>query len=82
MSKNINDLRDALFATLAAVRDGSIDLDKARAVNELGKTIIDTARVEVEYLRATDGGESPFLAGGAAGLPHGITTSVIHRLVG
>lgn len=88
MSKTINDLRDVLFATLQGVKDGSIDLDKARAINELGKTITDTAKVEVEYLRATGGGESSFIdsAIGAdnlpEGLPNGITAITRHRLQG
>lgn len=88
MSKSINDLREVLFATLQGVKDGSVDLDKARAINELGKTITDTAKVEVDYLRATGGGESAFIdtAIGAnnlpPGLPDGITAITRHRLKG
>ena len=55
MSKSIEDLREALFATLQGVKDGSIDVEKARAVNELGKTICDTAKVEVDYIKASGG---------------------------
>ena len=88
MSKSINDLREVLFATLQGVRDGSVDLDKARAINELGKTITDTAKVEVDYLRATGGGESAFIDtsigadGPVEGLPNGITAITRHRLQG
>ena len=35
--KTINDLRAALFDALQKVKDGTMDLDKARAVNELGR---------------------------------------------
>ena len=82
--KTLDDLRAALFATLEGVKDGSIDLDKARAVNELGKTLVDTAKVEVDYLRATGGGESEFIATaiGADNLPNGITGITRHRLAG
>jgi hypothetical protein len=86
MSKTINDLRETLFATLQAVKDGSLDLDRARAVNEIGKTLVDTAKVEVDYLRATGGGESSFIdsAIGADNLPeqlpNGITAITRHRL--
>lgn len=82
MSHDISELRRQLFATLAGVKDGSIDLDKARAVNELGKTLVDTAKVEVDYLRATGGGESAFLdtAIGNENLPEGITGRTVHRL--
>lgn len=84
MSKSIEDLREALFATLAGVKDGTIDIEKARAVNELGKTICDTAKVEVDYLKATGGGESSFLstAIGSDNLPPGITGITQHRLRG
>lgn len=75
-------LREHLFAALQGVKDGSLDLDKARAVNELGKTLVDTAKVEVDYLRAAGGGESTFLdtAAGANNLPEGITGRSVHRI--
>lgn len=85
-SKSIVDLRSTLFATLEAVRNGTMPLDQARAVNEIGKTIIDTARVEVDFLRATGGGESAFIAPADAGLPQllppGIVGITRHRLQG
>jgi len=82
MSKTIEDLREALFAMLEGVKDGSVDVEKARAVNELARTICDSAKVEVDYLRTTGGGESEFLstAVGAANLPPGITGIRRHRL--
>lgn len=88
MSKSINDLRELLFATLEGVKSGSMDLDKARAINEIGKTITDTAKVEVDYLRATGGGESSFIDSAIGsdnlpeGLPNGITAITRHRLQG
>lgn len=80
--KTIHDLRAALFDALQKVKDGTMDLDKARAVNELGKTLIDSAKVEVDYLRTTGGGESGFIdsAVGASNLPDGITGRTVHRL--
>lgn len=82
-ANTLDTLRDALFATLEGVRSGALDLDRARAVNELGKTLIDSAKVEVDYLRATGGGESTFIESaiiGASNLPPGITGSKVHRL--
>jgi mannitol/fructose-specific phosphotransferase system IIA component len=81
---DITALRQHLFAAIAGVRDGSIELDKARAINEIGKTLIDSGRVEVEYLKTTGGGESSFLdtAIGAANLPDGITGVVRHLIKG
>jgi hypothetical protein len=60
---NINDLRSRLFEALDGVKSGNLDLDKARAINEIGKTIIDTAKVEVDFIRATEGNESLFISG-------------------
>lgn len=80
---NISDLRDTLFATLQGIKDGSLDLEKARAINEVSKTIIDTAKVEVDYLRVNGGGESPFVeAVGNGNLPPGIVGITRHRLQG
>ena len=65
-TNNIETLRQHLFATLESVKKGDLDLERARAVNELAKTIVDTARVEVDFIRATDGTESSFLTNGQA----------------
>jgi hypothetical protein len=82
MSHTITDLRSRLFETLDAMKAGTIELDQARLINDLAKTITDTARVEVEYLRATGGGESEFLDAtvGTDNLPPGITGRVVHKL--
>jgi hypothetical protein len=86
--KTLDDLRTALFATLEGVKAGTLDLDKARAVNEVAKTLVETAKVEVDYLRVTGGGESTFIdtAVGSdnlpGGLPNGITGITRHRLAG
>jgi hypothetical protein len=61
MSENIADLRQTLFNVIKGVRDGSIDLEKAKMVNELSKTIVDTAKVEVDFIKATDADGSGFL---------------------
>jgi len=55
MSKNIEDLREALFAALAEARDTSKDLDiqRARATCEIAARITDTARLEVDFMRVT-----------------------------
>jgi len=69
MSKTIEDLRAALFATLEGVKSGALDIERARAVNEVAKTIVDTARVEVQFFDVVGGknAKSPFLLPGQAG---------------
>lgn len=53
--KNIEDLREHLFATLAALRDekNPMDLDRAKAVAGVAQVLVDSARVEVEMARVT-----------------------------
>lgn len=81
MSQSINTLREHLFAALQGVKDGTLDLEKARAINELSKTLVSTAKVEVDYLRVTGAeAESPFLTTPQAApeLPKGITSVLRH----
>lgn len=82
MSQDIQALRAQLFDTMAKVKANEIDLDRARMVNEIGKTLCETAKVEVDFLRATDGTESDFLrpALNAEQVPAGITGRTIHRI--
>lgn len=61
MSHNINDLRATLFETLQGVRDGSISVDTAKAVSELSQNIINTAKVEIDYLKAGGNVTSEFI---------------------
>lgn len=83
-TQDIEALRAHLFAAMEGVKSGTLDLDKARAINELGKTLVDTARVEVDFLKITDGEKSRFLAPAVAddALPIGITGRTVHRIAG
>ena len=61
MAKNkISDLRDHLFATLEALRDDEAPLDiaRAKAIAEVAGVVIESARVEVDFLRVTGGVKS------------------------
>ena len=83
MSKNISDLRDAMFDTLAKLKAGEISVDQAKAASQVGAVIIDSAKVEVEYIKANNGGEMPFLeAVGNDNLPPGVLGVTRHRLMG
>lgn len=52
---HINDLRAHLMETLAALRnrESPMEPDRARAVAQVASVLVDTARVEVEYAKAT-----------------------------
>lgn len=58
---NIDALRDHLFATLAALRDPEkpMDIDRAKAVSDVAQTIINSAKVEVDFMRQTGQTASP-----------------------
>ncbi len=53
MSHTINDLRATLFDTLQAVKAGTMEIDRAKAISDLSQTIINTAKAEIDYAKAT-----------------------------
>lgn len=83
MSKNISDLRDGLFEAMQMLKDGKLDVEKAKAISEMSQVIINSAKVEVDYIKANNGGEMPFLeAVGNDNLPPGVVGVTRHRLAG
>lgn len=58
MPKNkLSDLRNHLFETLEALKDTDkpMDLERARAIGEVAQTIINSAKVEVDLVKAVSG---------------------------
>lgn len=58
MAKNkISDLRDHLFATLEALRDDEkpMDIERAKAIADVARVVVDSAKVEVQFLSVTGG---------------------------
>lgn len=85
-SNDITELRSHLFDTLRDLRNKEhpIDIDRVKAVNSIAKTVIDSAKVEVNFLRVTGGEGTGFLPDGQAAapkLPNGATVRR-HRLAG
>ena len=55
MPKNkIQDLRNHLFETLEMLKDGDIEIEKAYAIADVSRAIIDTAKVEIQYIKAIE----------------------------
>lgn len=52
MSNNVT-LRALLFETLNGLKNNSIDLDRVKAINDTAQILINCAKVEVDYMRAT-----------------------------
>ncbi|HAF43452.1 MAG TPA: hypothetical protein DCK83_00525 [Gallionellaceae bacterium] len=60
---DITAVRTALFDTLKALSDKAnpMDLDRAKAINEVAQTIINSAKVEVDALRVIGGNGTGFI---------------------
>lgn len=55
MTKNkIQDLRNHLFETIEMLKDKDIDINTALAIAKVSHSIIETAKVEVQYLKAIE----------------------------
>lgn len=92
--KNINDLRATLFETMQDVRSGKVDKDHAKLVVDLGQVLVNTAKVEVDFIKATgetNGTGFVEMVGEKSGtevvedpdeLTEGITRIVRHRITG
>jgi len=94
-SPHINQVREALLGALADLRnrENPMDIERAKAVAQVASVLVDTAKVENEYLKITGQDQSKFLEtppddilgipsfdGPAAHNP--FPTSIRHRLQG
>jgi hypothetical protein len=59
MARNkITDLRDHLFEIIELLKDEEqthMTIEKAKAISDVAQVIINTAKLETDYIRATDG---------------------------
>ena len=55
MRNKINDLRNHLFSTLEALQDtdNPMDIDRAKAISDVAQVIINSAKIEVDFIKAT-----------------------------
>lgn len=92
---HISIVREHLLNTLADLRnrDTPMETDRARAVAQVATVLVDTAKVEIEYLKATGQDCAPFLEAPTTAekvanelekppLLRGLAPSVVHRLKG
>jgi hypothetical protein len=83
-TRTIDDVRSALFKALDGLQDKTLDIERAKAISDVAQTIINSAKVQVDYLRVTgQTGEAKFLEAGVDDeLPLGIVGIRQHRLKG
>jgi hypothetical protein len=57
MKNKIEDLRNHLFAAIEGLMDDEnpMDIARAKAVSDLAQTVINSAKVEVDFLKVTGG---------------------------
>ena len=93
----ITDMREHLMETLAALRDreNPMDVERARAVAQVAGVLVDSAKVEVDYIKATgSSSDSLFISplnsdperllsnGESKGTIQPTTTGFVHRIKG
>lgn len=63
MNPDITDLRIHLFDTIKRLKDPvqPMEVDRAKAIADLAREIISSAKVEVDYMRMTDGTGTGFI---------------------
>ena len=56
MKNSIEDLRNHLFVTLESLQDkeNPMDIERAKAIATVAKVLVDSAKVEVDHLRALE----------------------------
>lgn len=92
---NSQQLREHLETALKGLQDGSMDIEKAKAIGDISQVVINLAKVEVDFVRANGGGKSMFFADASiektpakqiTKTPNGTLTregnTTIHRLIG
>ncbi len=50
---NLDEVRDILMDTMRALKAGTLDIERATAIRETGQTLINSAKVEVDFLKVT-----------------------------
>lgn len=57
MKNKIDDLRNHLFAALEALADEDkpMEIERAKAISDVAQTIINSAKVEVDYMKQVGG---------------------------
>lgn len=73
MKNKMTDLRDHLFATLEALQDKDepMEIDRAKAVADVARVLVDTAKVEVQFLGITGRSQGSEFIDQEASLPGG-----------
>ena len=63
MSNDINRLREIMFETLRSLKDQGqpLDVERAKAISNAAQVIINSVKVEIDYLRVSGGTGTHFI---------------------
>ena len=63
MKNKIEDLRNHLFATIEGLMDDEkpLDIDRAKAVADVAQVIINSAKVEIDFINKVGGNGTNFI---------------------
>jgi hypothetical protein len=62
MARNkIEDLRDHLFEIIEMLKENDMGLDKAKAIADIAQVIVNSAKVEVDFIKVVHGNGSGFI---------------------
>ncbi|HEU5289543.1 MAG TPA: hypothetical protein VFU05_02795 [Cyclobacteriaceae bacterium] len=63
MAKKIQDLRETLFDTIEQIKNGKIDVEKAKAITNIAQVIVNSAKAEVDFLKnVSQQGDTGFIS--------------------
>lgn len=86
MKNKLEDLRNHLFAALEGLADEKqpLEIERARAISDVAQTIINSAKLELDMVRALDGRMVPseFFPTGQVQAPHGPQRPALRGAVG
>ncbi len=77
-TNDVTELRTHLFDALRGLKDKTIDIDRAKAIADVSQIIINSAKVEVDYLKVAGGKGSGFIPDALPALP-GAGPDVVHQ---
>ena len=86
----MSSLQDILMQSIKDVRSGAMETSTAKTLNEIAQTLINSAKVEVDFMRATKRSESRFFQpgiestprkqGGTQQIVNGPWTGLVHHI--
>lgn len=73
MKNKMQDLRDHLFVQLENLADAetTVDLERVKAMTEISKVLVDSAKVEVQFINAVGGNSGTGFIESKPALPGG-----------